>query len=278
MKLRYVFTLMLAAAVAGSAATYFVSEFNRDFAAYVERGLRMQKKESVQNPTDSYKTFEQNYRHIADAIGSRCRLEYDPYHPGVSEVFTDFTHDVERGWIQETQKLRDDKEVSRVGPRLRIKAKARDVEFLDVGYLCHDVDVQIHRYKGKLPKIGWHAIEVVPYEGGYDSIIVSPETGETIRTFETLLESPSGARLVASFSEEAAAGGFQIFRMNGNKLVSELQSSVGQGVRHPIFELDYILEVIGWIDDESMLLLMSQNRQAKLIHRDGKWQLEYLSQ
>lgn len=274
MKLRYVFPLMLAAAVGGAALAY--SRFSvEDVTSVVEESLSNlfeNKREQAQRKTrNDYLRLQSRYRSIASALSAACPSSESL--PG-SEMFQGWLKEIEKAWVEENVHLRGNKDVSRTGPILRIKTKERDFEILDVGYLCDSPDIRLHKYKGMLSKADWHVVEMTFYEGASWTLLISAETGEAIDTFGLITESPSGQRLVSYFSEEAAGGGYEIYRIEGHRLVREFRQYVEEpNVTHPD---SHLLEVIGWIDDETILVLMNRNRQAQFSYHDGRWQFQYL--
>lgn len=265
MKLRYVFPLMFAAAVGGWAVAYFRADIERLVGASTDP-IAWPEGKARQIFAAEHK---RHYSNIADALIWLCSYDGTVRQTFREAAFGQRLAEIENEWHTETERLKGNGDVTRVGPRLVLSTAAQQVEFVDSGYLCGDDGSQTWRYEQRLPKSDLHVINrgaQIPVI--VRSVLVSPRSGKTAELSGVLLESPSGKRVAGFAVEEGDSGGLlEIVRVDSDALKME---TIELGNNAPV-------GVIGWIDDASMLLVMSQNRQAKLIYRDGRWHLEYLN-
>lgn len=124
--------------------------------------------------------------------------------------------------------------------------------------------------------VDWHIVQLALHDDG-KLILISSTTGERLKTYENLSVSPSGKRLIAhAWKIEEGSTEFEIFRVEGARLFSELSTS-----QFPVRVLsqlkDKIVDVIGWESDDTLKFYLNAFEPARLVLRDGNWQLEYLS-
>ena len=276
MKLRYVGLLTIAAALFGAGVAKHWSGIEQAAVFFADKPLSA--KEQARRMEQGFANdHKRHYENIAEALIWLCSFDGTARDEFRATAFSEELQRIEREWAAETEKLKGKSGVLRIGPKLQIAAEKRSVALIDDGYLCGSSDVRLYRYREKLQRIGYHVIDVNLYEGAI-AILASPLTGEMTYADFNVAEAPDGQRLASWSSEEGYEGGFEILRVDGDRIVSEFRSGDFPDKRHPVFAGDYLLEVIGWVDNESMLLLMSRSRQAKFFRRDSKWQLEYVNQ
>lgn len=217
------------------------------------------------------------YRKIADALGRVCGWD-DEHGLATGETNFELLRDIEANWDAETRMFAGRTDLVRAGPRLTIGSGEKSMHFIDYGYFCHNSDILIFTYRQKLAKTDLHVLSARFYETS-SAVLVSVEARQEAYTFAQILESPSGKRVVASKPEDldGHSGGYEILRVDGGRIVSELQqvnyAPLSDANRDP-FPRNRFRDVLGWIDDETLLLLLSDGQQIALALRDGKWRLK----